>query len=44
MKHWERTFISAKILWGTKEYTFSHGTEHTLSVRLKAVAQIDFKA
>jgi hypothetical protein len=43
MKHSERTFISTKILWGTKEYTFSHGTEHTQSVRLKAVLQSDFK-
>jgi hypothetical protein len=33
-----------KILWGTKEYTFSHWTEHTQSVRLKAVLQCEFKA
>jgi hypothetical protein len=29
---------------GTKEYTFSHGTEHTQSVWLMAVPQSDFKA
>jgi hypothetical protein len=43
MNHLWRTFISAKLLWGRKEYTFSHGTEHTQSVRLKAVPQTVFK-
>jgi hypothetical protein len=43
MKDSERTFISAKILWGTKDYIFSHGTEHTQSLLLKAVFQSDFK-
>jgi hypothetical protein len=44
MKHSERTFISTKILWGIKDYTFSHGTEHTQSLRLKAMPQSDFKS
>jgi hypothetical protein len=44
MKNWEMSFISTKILWGTKEYTFSHGTEHTWSLRLQAVPQSDLKA
>jgi hypothetical protein len=44
LKYSERTFISVKILWGIKDYTFSHGTKHTQSVRLKAVPQSDFKA
>jgi hypothetical protein len=42
MKHSERTFIYSKILWDTKESPFQHGTEHTQSVRLKAVPQSDF--
>jgi hypothetical protein len=44
MKHSENIFISTKILCGTKEFTFSHGTEHTKPVGLKAVPQSDFKA
>jgi hypothetical protein len=43
MKHLARTFISTKILWDTKESPIQHGTEHTQSVRLKAVPQSDFK-
>jgi hypothetical protein len=42
MKHLARTFISTKILWDTKESPIQHGTEHTQSVRLKAVPQSDF--
>jgi hypothetical protein len=42
LEHLGRISISAKILCGTKQYNFLHGTEYIQSGQLKAVPQSDF--
>jgi hypothetical protein len=44
MTYSERTFISGKILWGTKEYNFSSWYWIQQSVLVKAVPQSESKA